>query len=341
MQAVSASACLLSPPMSDFAISDTLICPGDNITITNTTEMGDNTYAWDFGQGANPSSATSYGPHTVSFANSGTKTIRLISTNFIGSDTLEKVVVVKVNALDAPNAFVQQDSSCLGDAIYQIDAVANAESYLWSTSAGGSIAGANNEVSATVNWTAGGNQTVSVKAINECTESNVTQDNVLVIANPSASFTFSDNGTSLSFTNTSQNADSYVWSFGDGNTSTETSPTHQYPDKGNYTVKLVSTNSCSADSNSQEINVNFRASVIDVSKSIKVYPNPVRVGQLITIDGEHFDTYTVYTTQGKEVMNGKVKGNGFKVETLASGSYIVHLQSNTNSGTRVPIQVIE
>lgn len=341
MQAVSASACLLSPPMSEFAISDTLVCPGDNITITNTTVMGDNTYAWDFGQGANPSSATSYGPHTVSFANSGTKTIRLISTNFIGSDTLEKLVVVKVNALDAPNAFVQQDSSCLGEATYQIDAVANAESYLWSTSTGGSIAGANNEVSATVNWTAGGNQTVSVKAINECTESNVKQENVFVIANPSASFTFSDNGTSLSFTNTSQNADTYAWNFGDGNTSTEASPNHQFPDKGNYTVKLVSTNSCGADSNSQEINVNFRAGVLDVSNSIKIYPNPIKAGQLITIEGEQFENYTVYTTQGKEVMNGKVLGNGFKLEALAAGSYVVHLQSNANTGTRVSIQITE
>jgi PKD repeat protein len=341
MQAVSASACLLSPPKSMFAISDTVICPGDNITITNNTETGDNSYAWDFGQGANPSYAATYGPHTVSFANSGTKTIRLISTNFIGSDTLEKVVVVKVNSLDAPNAFVQQDTNCLGNAIYQIEAVENAESYVWTTSSGGSISGANNEVSAIVNWAAGGNQTVSVKAANECTESSETQEGVFVVANPTAGFSYADNGTSLTFTNTSQNSDTHLWSFGDGNSSTAANPVHQYPDKGNYTVKLVSTNRCAEDSDSKQINVNFRASVIDVSKNIKVYPNPVKTGQLIVVEGEQFDTYTVYNMQGEVVINGKMLGNGFVIESVSSGAYIVHLQNNTHSGTRVPIQVIE
>ena len=341
MQAVAVNACLLRPPFPLFIISDTIICPSNNITISNTTETGDNSYAWDFGSGSNPSSAITYGPHTVSYTTSGAKIIRLIATNFIGSDTLEKMVFVKVNALDAPKAFGQEDSSCLGNVTYQIDAVANAESYLWSASAGGSIFGASNLDSAAVNWTAAGNQTISVKAINECTESNVTQENVFVIANPTSSFTYSDNGTSLTFTNTSQNAQTYFWNFGDGNTSTETNATHQYPDKGNYTVKLVSTNSCNADSNSQQINVNFRAGVLDVSKSIKVYPNPVKAGELITIEGEQFDTYTVYTTQGKEVKNGKVLGNGFKIEALAAGSYVVHLQNSTNSETRVPIQIIE
>ncbi len=341
MQAVAVHACLLSPPKPLFSINDTIICPSNNITITNNTETGDNTYAWDFGQGANPSSATTYGPHTVSYSTSGTKTIRLIATNFIGSDTLEKTVVVKVNVLDAPNTFVIQDSSCRGEATYQIDAVANAESYLWSTSAGGNIFGPSNVDSVFVYWNTAGNSTVSVKAINECTESNVTQENVFVIDYPSSNYTISPDGTMVTFTNTSTDADSYVWFFGDGNTSSEISPSHQYPDKGQYTVRLVSTNVCGDDTMDNALNLNFRASVLNADSQLLIYPNPVKAGQLITIKGEQFYTYTVYTTQGKEVMNGKVLGNGFKIETLAAGSYVVHLNSNTNTGTRVPIQIIE
>lgn len=42
----------------------------------------------------------------------------------------------------------------------------------------------------------------------------------------------------VTFTNTSKNAESYEWDFGDGKTSTEAAPTHSYNHSGNYTVVL-------------------------------------------------------------------------------------------------------
>jgi PKD repeat protein len=47
----------------------------------------------------------------------------------------------------------------------------------------------------------------------------------------------------LAFTNTSQNADSYVWRFGDGDTTTITDPTHVYNSHGDYIVILIAKNS--------------------------------------------------------------------------------------------------
>lgn len=53
----------------------------------------------------------------------------------------------------------------------------------------------------------------------------------------------------VSFTNTSANATSYVWDFGDGSAaSTASSPLHSYTTDGSYTVKLYATNSCGVDS---------------------------------------------------------------------------------------------
>lgn len=58
------------------------------------------------------------------------------------------------------------------------------------------------------------------------------------VPDASFSFTASGNGLTVQFTNESENADSYDWNFGDGNTSTDVNPVHTYPDYGQYTVVL-------------------------------------------------------------------------------------------------------
>ncbi|MCC5920008.1 MAG: PKD domain-containing protein [Cyclobacteriaceae bacterium] len=60
---------------------------------------------------------------------------------------------------------------------------------------------------------------------------------------PVASFSVSNTGPeageSITFTNESENATAFQWSFGDGNTSTEENPTHTYEAEGQFTVRLV------------------------------------------------------------------------------------------------------
>ena len=77
--------------------------------------------------------------------------------------------------------------------------------------------------------------------------------------NPIASFQFAISQTNfleVIFTNFSQNATSYSWNFGDGNTSTETSPTHVYAEVGKYNVVLTATNAAGATANfAQEVDV--------------------------------------------------------------------------------------
>lgn len=59
---------------------------------------------------------------------------------------------------------------------------------------------------------------------------------------PEASFEFDQNNVkppvTINFTNTSINADEYLWNFGDGVTSTETNPSHEYIKGGDYNVSL-------------------------------------------------------------------------------------------------------
>lgn len=51
----------------------------------------------------------------------------------------------------------------------------------------------------------------------------------------------------VSFTNASVNTSNYLWKFGDGTTSTSENPTHTYASNGNYSVTLIASGACGAD----------------------------------------------------------------------------------------------
>lgn len=59
---------------------------------------------------------------------------------------------------------------------------------------------------------------------------------------PNAGFSMTLNGLTATFENTTVGGSSYLWDFGDGQTSTEMSPVHTYAVGGPYTVKMTATN---------------------------------------------------------------------------------------------------
>lgn len=71
-----------------------------------------------------------------------------------------------------------------------------------------------------------------------------------------AGFTFkadANNFLKVDFTSTAQNFTSLAWDFGDGQSSTETNPSHTYAAAGKYTVKLTATGAGGSDVFSQNI----------------------------------------------------------------------------------------
>ena len=99
---------------------------------------------------------------------------------------------------------------------------------------------------------------------------------IVVNAEPAASFNYIFNSSNVEFSNTSLNATSYSWNFGDSTAlSTETNPTYNYQSNGSYTVELIATSeSCGADTFSVQLDYTLGIGSINGTDRIQLYPNP-------------------------------------------------------------------
>ena len=94
-------------------------------------------------------------------------------------------------------------------------------------------------------------------------------------ADPFASFQYEvskDNNLKVNFTNTSENAETYSWKFGDGDTSTDENPVHEYSEEGSYDVVLTATNADGVSTDvTKTIDLGSNLLAGDSSKTWKLY----------------------------------------------------------------------
>lgn len=113
--------------------------------------------------------------------------------------------------------------------------------YQWVFPSSATLVSGQGTSSVTVNWTTGSGY-VSVKATGAAGCASL-PDSCLptVLPVPVAGFsgTVDGTGSAFNFQDQSTGASQWVWDFGDGGTSTNQSPFHQYNDPGNYTVTLL------------------------------------------------------------------------------------------------------
>lgn len=70
---------------------------------------------------------------------------------------------------------------------------------------------------------------------------------------PQANFSFVNNMLEVTFSNLSQNANTAIWNFGDGNSTTDLNPIHTYTQTGTYNVQLIISNDCGIDTFNQSL----------------------------------------------------------------------------------------
>ena len=80
---------------------------------------------------------------------------------------------------------------------------------------------------------------------------------------PKARFTYEVDGMTVTFTNASKDAETFAWEFGDGETSAEENPVHEYAEGGSYSVKLTVKNAGGEDSMTEEVSLEKAIITVD------------------------------------------------------------------------------
>lgn len=142
-------------------------------------------------------------------------------------------------------------SICQGETVTFTDGSVNATSWDWNFGEGADPATADSQGPHTVTYSSAGAKTISLTVNGSVTETK--DDFIAVAASPVADYTFSSFSLTVDFTNLSANATTYLWDFGDGNTSTDNNPTHTYALAGTYDVSLTAIYMTCEDINVQEI----------------------------------------------------------------------------------------
>lgn len=165
---------------------------------------------------------------------------------------------------------------------------------------------------------------------------------ILVNPTTTASFNSSTNGPSVAFVNTSTNASSYVWDFGDGNSSTQTDPFNTYANDGTYTVTLTSTGLCGTATVTQTVTI----LTIDTKEPSQagpfhIFPNPQTLGNSLTVSMDMAIVGNLYfeliDATGKRVwelpFSGKNIANqvfNLKTSGLPAGDYFLTARLNSH-----------
>lgn len=141
---------------------------------------------------------------------------------------------------------------------------------------------------------------------------------------PVANFTNTSSGTQVNFNNTSTQADTYSWNFGDGNTSNAASPQHFYTAAGTYTVRLVASKCGRSDTSEKIITTGPLGWEENNNGPFTISPNPAKDVLLIQSAENTGDVYNIRITDltGKTVMQRTFTGKqSLDISALKNGMY--------------------
>lgn len=219
-------------------------------TYFSNTSTGANSYQWFFGDGSESNMASP----THDFAMNIMYDVTLIAINDCGADTVHQTILV----VFPPKANFSSDKMVgCNNLVVQFQDLSTNEPTEWAWTFEGGTPASSTAQNPTVSYNSVGSYDVTLIATNSAGSDTILLKDFILVSSivPTAIFTPSNIGLSYTFTNTSVNAYSYEWTFGDGGTSIEKDPIHDYAMGGTYSVVLIAKNGCGSDTTSVSISV--------------------------------------------------------------------------------------
>ncbi len=311
-------------PIASFKFSKDPQSAGGAINFENTSKNA-TSYAWDFGDG---NTSTDENP-THTYAKDSTYTVKLTATNSAGeSNDKTATITLKGSSIQVVASFTFTEGTKGGTVIFT-NTSENAIGYTWDFGDG------NTSIEENPTHTYGENNTYTVKLTvtnagkSADTTQTVTITNIRLI--PNFTFTKGTEGT-VTFTNTSENANSYAWDFGDGNTSTDENPTHTYAKNDTYTVKLTATNKDGSADTTQTVTIDnalITIAIADLSQLVipENSPKDTPIGEIAATVTNTNET-PVYSIKSQTPAGavGLVDGNKMVVKDSSAFDYETHTE---------------
>ena len=207
------------------------------------------------------------------FTTQGTYTVNLTATNGNGTDSKLATITVSekpVPILPVANFSANVISGYAPLSVLLTDLSQNATSRSWDIGNDGIVESRDSSI--VYVFTNPGTYTVNLTASNaNGTDSKlamitVLEQPILPVANFSTSTTEGIAPLTVQFNDSSENATSVNWDFGDGSNSEDRNPVHEYSDPGNYTVNLTASNENGTSSKSAKITVSEKRTSTSCSK---------------------------------------------------------------------------
>jgi gliding motility-associated-like protein len=310
-------------PLSMVATANDTICPGQSVTISANASGGNGGYQYTWSQGLGNGQSHMVSP-------TSTTTYQVVVTDAQGCTGAAASVTIYVYQLSPLNLHVSNTGNICAGAVSSVSSTTHGftgpVTYSWSHNLGTGPGPINVNPSSTTTYT--------ITVTNQCGQSATATTTVTVYQVPQISLS-PKAGTgcdrvSVFFSDAASNATgcTFSWNFGDGYTSTQPNPVHNFTQTGTYnvTVTIVSPFGCSTTSNTT-VQV-----VVNVSPTAAFTADPFKASQLApTI--RFFDQSLNADTWFWDFGDGNTSGLRNPSHTYAQkGEYTVTLITSNQAG---------
>lgn len=233
-----------SKPNAIFTPDKTSACSPATISFNNISQGLGMSYVWDFADGATLATTNNSSiSHSYNTGIQRTYPVKLTASNSCGLDSSIVNILITPNTIKLDYVIDGATlTGCLPHTVKIINNTTGANLFKWNFGDGTTLNTTKNIDVLYHTYYQKGTFTISVQAINNCSDTSATRS-IEVYQSPVSNFSATNNATCIGdlvqFTNTTDTATTYNWTFDDGAFSNTKSPDHFYTVPGDYNVMLI------------------------------------------------------------------------------------------------------